>query len=105
MPSIFRKKASHVLWFNIGWARRAIVTQPCWRDALSAVNTIRSLADAFGINPYKLGVIGSSSGGHLAAHTLLAWKQYDGEVSLRPDFGVRVLCGVIFNLFVSGGTN
>ena len=57
-------------------------------DALSAICTIRSCASDFGIAPDKLGIMGSSAGGHLAAHTLVAWHQYESDVSLRPDFGI-----------------
>ena len=57
-------------------------------DALAAVETIRTNAVDFGIDPDKLGVMGSSAGGHLAAHTLTAWDQYESAVSLRPDFGI-----------------
>jgi acetyl esterase/lipase len=57
-------------------------------DALAAVATIRSKADAFGIDPTRLGVMGSSAGGHLAAHALTAWHTYESPVSLRPDFGI-----------------
>ncbi len=57
-------------------------------DALAALATIRKRADEFGIDPARVGVIGSSAGGHLAAHTLVGWSLYTSEVSLRPDFGV-----------------
>ena len=57
-------------------------------DALAAIHTVRSFAEDFGVNPHKLGIMGSSAGGHLAALTLVAWKQYESDVSLRPDFGI-----------------
>ncbi len=57
-------------------------------DSLAAIETIRSRATEFGIDPNRLGIIGSSAGGHLAAHTLVAWDSYQSEVSLRPDFGI-----------------
>ena len=57
-------------------------------DALSAIATVRERAKEFGVNPNKLGVMGSSAGGHLTAHTLVAWEQYESSVSLRPDFGI-----------------
>lgn len=57
-------------------------------DALAAIETIRISAKDFGVDPDKLGVMGSSAGGHLAAHALTVWEQYDSEVSLRPDFGI-----------------
>jgi acetyl esterase/lipase len=57
-------------------------------DALAAIATVRSRAKEFAINPAKLGVMGSSAGGHLAAHSLVAWQQYESRVSLRPSFGI-----------------
>jgi len=57
-------------------------------DALAAIATVRSRADEFGVDPTKLGVMGSSAGGHLTAHALVAWPQYESAVSLRPDFGI-----------------
>lgn len=57
-------------------------------DAFAAIRTIRSRAGEFGIDPNKLGVCGSSAGGHLAATSLLLHEQYVCDVPLRPDFGV-----------------
>lgn len=57
-------------------------------DAFAAIRTVRSRAAEFGIDPGKLGVCGSSAGGHLAATTLLLHEQYTCDVPLRPDFGV-----------------
>jgi acetyl esterase/lipase len=57
-------------------------------DALSAVAVVRSRASEFGVDPGKIGVMGSSAGGHLTAHTLVGWPHYASGVSLRPDFGI-----------------
>lgn len=57
-------------------------------DALSAIETIRTRADEFGIDPDKLGIMGSSAGGHLTAHTAVAWHTYESPVSLRPNFAI-----------------
>jgi acetyl esterase/lipase len=67
-------------------------------DGLAAIATVRSRADEFGVDPDRVGVMGSSAGGHLAAHTLVAWDQYESDVSLRPCFGV--LC---YPVIVSSG--
>lgn len=67
-------------------------------DALAAVATVRSRAAEFAVDATKLGVIGSSAGGHLAAHTLVAWDQYESAISPRPDFGI--LC---YSVIVSKG--
>ncbi len=57
-------------------------------DAFAAIYTIRSRAAEFGVDPSRLGVCGSSAGGHLAATTMLLHEQYSCDVPLRPDFGV-----------------
>ncbi len=57
-------------------------------DALAAIFTVRESAAKFGLDPRKIGVMGSSAGGHLAAHALVAWPKYKSEISLRPDFGI-----------------
>jgi acetyl esterase/lipase len=57
-------------------------------DALAAIETVRTRADEFGIHPDKLGIMGSSAGGHLTAHTSVAWHTYESPVSLRPDFAI-----------------
>lgn len=57
-------------------------------DALSAVAVVRSQATELGIAPDRIGVMGSSAGGHLAAHTLVGWQPYKKSISLRPDFGI-----------------
>ena len=65
-------------------------------DAQRAMRLIRRDADAYGINPDKIGVIGYSAGGHLAASvsTMYNEKVYDREddrnISARPDFSMLV---------------
>ncbi|MCP6559352.1 alpha/beta hydrolase fold domain-containing protein, partial [Klebsiella pneumoniae] len=63
------------------------------RDALRAVRLVRSQAARFQVEPNRIGVMGSSAGGHLAA---IAGTLYDhplgrtgaelDKVSARPDF-------------------
>jgi acetyl esterase/lipase len=57
-------------------------------DAFAAIATVRSRAGAFGVDRNRLGLIGSSAGGHLAAHALTAWNDYPEGRLLRADFGV-----------------
>lgn len=69
---------------------------PCmlW-DAARALRTVRARSSEWGVDPHRIGVMGSSAGGHLAA-TLLT--QYDAgqaaapdpieRVSSRPDLGI-----------------
>ena len=65
-------------------------------DALRAIRTVRRRAETLGINPGKIGIMGFSSGGHLAltASTLYAdVKEDDPEwaaVSARPDMTVAI---------------
>ncbi|NGZ87033.1 alpha/beta hydrolase [Duganella sp. SAP-35] len=63
------------------------------QDVLRAVRTLRSRAAEFGINPARIGVMGSSAGGHLAAsagtlfdHPLGRTGAALDAVSARPDF-------------------
>lgn len=57
-------------------------------DALAALRSVRAQAAKFGLRADAIGIMGSSAGGHLAAHALTAWGTYPSEVSLRPDFGI-----------------
>jgi acetyl esterase/lipase len=57
-------------------------------DGLAAVATVRRQAAAFGLDPARIGVMGSSAGGHLASHVLVDYEARQSDVSLRPDFGV-----------------
>lgn len=63
------------------------------RDVLRAVRLVRSRAAEFGIDPNRIGVAGSSAGGHLAACSGTLYNEPIGKtgaaldaVSARPDF-------------------
>ena len=63
------------------------------RDVLRAVRLVRSQAARFGVQPDRIGVMGSSAGGHLAAtagtlydHPLGRTGAELDKVSARPDF-------------------
>lgn len=63
------------------------------QDAQRAIRVVRASADTFGISPHRIGIIGFSAGGHLAA---MAGTSFDTghenasdpveRVSDRPDF-------------------
>jgi len=65
-------------------------------DALAALATVRRNAVALNVNSGLIGVMGSSAGGHLAAHAMVAHEGYRSSVSLRPDFGV--LCYPVISM-------
>lgn len=63
------------------------------QDVLRAVRMLRSRAAEFNINPARIGVMGSSAGGHLAASAGTLFENPAGRtgaaldaVSARPDF-------------------
>jgi len=67
------------------------------RDVLRAVRTVRANAASWGIDPAKIGVMGFSAGGHLAASAGTLFDAPEGRtgaamdaVSARPDFLILV---------------
>ena len=68
------------------------------QDVQRAIQIVRENAEKYGINPEKVGVIGYSAGGHLAAmageffksHNELEKLGIQTDVSLRPDFVMPV---------------
>lgn len=56
------------------------------KDVLTAVELVRSKAEEWNINPSKVGVMGFSAGGHVAATAL---TKYTSEAN-RPNFGVLI---------------
>jgi acetyl esterase/lipase len=71
-------------------------------DAQSAIAYVRENAKAYKIDPNKIGIMGFSAGGHLAAtaSTQFNWRigvNKDTEVSLRPDFSILIYPVISFN--------
>ncbi len=75
--------------------------QPYWipplQDAQRAVSLLRSRAEQWDLNPDRIGILGFSAGGHLAATTSTRFDQraYEpideaDEISCRPDFTVLI---------------
>lgn len=65
------------------------------QDALRAVRLVRSRAAEFGVQPGRIGVMGSSAGGHLSASAATLFAHAAGKtgapldtVSARPDFAL-----------------
>lgn len=65
------------------------------QDVLRAIRIVRSRAAEFKIDPDRIGVMGSSAGGHLAASASTLFDHADGKtgaeldaVSARPDFSI-----------------
>lgn len=52
-------------------------------DAESAMRTVRDSAQAWGVNPYDVGIMGFSAGGHLASSI-----STHNTVATRPDFAI-----------------
>jgi len=63
------------------------------QDAQQAIRVVRGHADRWGLDPERIGVMGFSAGGHLAATTAVHFDRpvgasADTTISLRPDFMV-----------------
>ena len=69
-----------------GWVNRPDVSL---MDAQQAMRLIRGQAGHFGIDPKRIGVMGFSAGGHVAAKLAARFAQPvngDAAISVRPDF-------------------
>ncbi len=81
------------------------------QDAQQAIKTIRSRATEWNINPAKIGIMGFSAGGHLAAsagvHYTKALIENPTNISLRPDFLILIYPVISFqdSLTHSGSRN
>ena len=64
------------------------------QDAQEAIRTLRRHAEEWNLDPAKIGVVGFSAGGHLAATLSTRYndKVYDSKdnISARPDFSILV---------------
>jgi acetyl esterase/lipase len=64
------------------------------QDAQRAIELIRKNASKWNINANKLGIMGFSAGGHLAAtastHFLTAYTENKDNTNLRPDFSILI---------------
>jgi acetyl esterase/lipase len=74
------------------------------QDVQEAIRTARRNAKEWGINPTKIGVMGFSAGGHLAAtaSTLFNDKVYGTDTtSARPDFSILVYAVMSMDVLIS----
>jgi acetyl esterase/lipase len=83
--------------YRVPWAKHFPDTYGPLEDAQQAVRIVRDRANAWHIDPHKIGVLGFSAGGHLAVtlsqhfadeHVLStpAAQEVKRDVSARPDF-------------------
>ncbi|WP_395627320.1 alpha/beta hydrolase [Daejeonella sp.] len=64
------------------------------QDAQRAIQLVRENAEQFGIDQSRIGIMGFSAGGHLAASASTRFKEplinNERNISLRPDFSVLI---------------
>jgi acetyl esterase/lipase len=79
------------------------------QDAQSAIALVRSNAVKWNIDPAKVGIMGFSAGGHLAATASTHFNQdYTGVlagVNLRPDFSILLYPVISVRSFGHGGSS
>jgi len=98
-----------VLKYRLGSAgyRHPVMLQ----DAARALRLVRANADAWKVDPKRLGIMGSSAGGHLASTLLThfdAGKPEDADpverVSSRPDVGILCYAVITMGKFTHQGS-
>jgi acetyl esterase/lipase len=72
------------------------------QDAQEAIRTVRKQATAWGLNPAKIGIMGFSAGGHLAAtaathFSMMADATIKDTTSVRPDFVILLYPVISFD--------
>ncbi len=86
-----------VLKYRVPFRNESDKSLAALQDAQRAVSLIRSRSKELGIDPAKLGVMGFSAGGEVAARTSLLYSKRHypiidviDEVSCKPDFGILI---------------
>ncbi|MDA0833351.1 MAG: alpha/beta hydrolase [Planctomycetota bacterium] len=89
--------SAFVLSYRTSEAGPAVGWKGALQDAQRAMSLIRSRADEWGLDPQRIGLVGFSAGGQIAARLLCAGEKltYDrldeiDAVSHRPDFAVLI---------------
>ncbi len=96
--------SAFVLKYHLSWdgTKRGAFPEAPLRAAQRALRLIRSRAAQYGIRSDKIGIMGFSAGGHLAAtaSTLYADQQEAGKelsgISARPDFSILIYPVITF---------
>jgi acetyl esterase/lipase len=65
------------------------------RDALEGIRYIRAMAEKWGLDKHRIGIMGFSAGGHLAASTSTLFDKHlvdlpKDSISGRPDFSILI---------------
>lgn len=101
--------AAFVLKYRLGTSgyRHPIMLQ----DAARALRTVRANTCQWGVNPARIGVMGSSAGGHLASTLLTHFDAGDPKAtdpidraSSRPDFGILCYAVITLGIQTHGGS-
>jgi acetyl esterase/lipase len=80
-------------------------------DAARAVRTVRARASEWNVDPQRVGIMGSSAGGHLASTLLTHFEAGNASatdpierVSSRPDLGILCYAVISFGKFTHSGS-
>lgn len=78
------------------------------QDALQAIYLVRKNASVWGVNANKIGIMGFSAGGHLAASLTVHYNdmkiQNQENISLRPDFSILIYPVISFGTVTHAGS-
>jgi acetyl esterase/lipase len=100
---VLKYRVPQTWWPGDGGGQRAPQPQMALQDAQRAMGLLRRRARGLGIDPHKIGVLGFSAGGHLAAAiSNAATRSYEpvddaDSQSPRPDFAVALYPGHLWS--------
>jgi acetyl esterase/lipase len=98
----FNKQGFHAFVLKYRLPDPSLDPGPCFwplQDIQRSFELVRSEPERWGINPHRVGVMGFSAGGHLAACASTLYKHSqigNTSVSLRPDFSILIYPVVSF---------